>query len=984
MFRKKIPVGRFIPPFFLRKCRIWPFLNYLHDSNSFFFWAQGIKSELFFGRTVKLRFTVPLKPRQCRRPIQKLHRNENSWLTPEHQCTCWTERIWAQKNWRLCGDPEPPQWGGNGQWRSANNRKSTRTCLRSWSLRDSASTRRHACSSITWKAQEHGYTYEWTSGQKPYLTKQGKKILCKTENVVLLVVSGSSSNSGTSSSSTSLPQDSSTTASSQASERSDDQPPGNWRDSPKKLKTKIKRRDDNRESGDRWRDLPEWLEGFCARIVFKLELKFVFHIVPAGLIEYFSESGKITMWRYPRSSIGKPRRSSPKSKTNMKKKGNNQATRSRLRDLPEWLEEFTDNLEDAAVPAPAHISQDSDSERPTKVSPTGSTVFFLTSRKIETAKSACEPKWFGHLAEDALANLFFEQQKFGDLMTADHFCPQWGRWISKQSPMRSRGTRSSHSMDSVQPCKTRTSQETDKSLRKFLEPSEKPKVIYTDNSLEFGKSCEDWSWNHCTFNTHRSETNGTAERAVRSIKEGTSAALLQSGLGEKWWVDSMECSCYLRNVQDLVADGKTPCERRFREAIKKAQWFLLGQWLNLVSCPISARAQSTLHQCGKKVLPGIVLGCALIAGWIWKGDIMVADIQELETMDASEIHPRRINAKEVLTPQRGEEFLFPVADGTAKLSGKDHEFREPAQRQERLERSDDLRGELQGEPEGFQLTETKDDAECLERFLVDFEFNSLCRKKKHAQFHCNTLMWAELLVQIWMCLQEKTYWRPLECARESKFIRFLERIHEVHIIERKIFWKGFLWSREETDNNSSNYQDLRTCGLKFGPTLGKAAQKREKQEWANEKPEARQRSKAERYLFHRSGRWWMQRNHQKTQGESWKFHWWRQCLAKKEQSSTPGFRKLSRRVMNPTRFQRQSMHASWRFMSPRDNVWNHPYRKIMKIISQAKDIIRWLITIWCTSLFRCLQVMNIPDATGSSGQGMEEARSDSGLAVGQS
>ena len=30
--------------------------------------------------------------------------------------------------------------------------------------------------------------------------------------------------------------------------------------------------------------------------------------------------------------------------------------------------------------------------------------------------------------------------------------------------------------------------------------------------------------------------------------------------------------------------------------------------------------------------------------------------------------------------------------------------------------------------------------------------------------------------------------------------------------------------------------DLRTCGLKFGPTLGKAAQKREKQEWANEEP----------------------------------------------------------------------------------------------------------------------------------------------------
>ena len=32
----------------------------------------------------------------------------------------------------------------------------------------------------------HGYTYEWTSSQKPHLTKQGKNILCKPENFVPL------------------------------------------------------------------------------------------------------------------------------------------------------------------------------------------------------------------------------------------------------------------------------------------------------------------------------------------------------------------------------------------------------------------------------------------------------------------------------------------------------------------------------------------------------------------------------------------------------------------------------------------------------------------------------------------------------------------------------------------------------------------------------------------------------------------------------
>ena len=96
----------------------------------------------------------------------------------------------------------------------------------------------------------------------------------------------------------------------------------------------------------------------------------------------------------------------------------------------------------------------------------------------------------------------------------------------------------------------------------------KPKVIYTVNSLEFGKACEDLSWNHCTSTPHRSETNGIAERAVRRVREGTSAELLQSGLNESWWAGSMECYTYLRNVTDLLSDGKTPYEGRFGQPFK--------------------------------------------------------------------------------------------------------------------------------------------------------------------------------------------------------------------------------------------------------------------------------------------------------------------------------------------------------------------------------------------------------------------------------
>ena len=119
------------------------------------------------------------------------------------------------------------------------------------------------------------------------------------------------------------------------------------------------------------------------------------------------------------------------------------------------------------------------------------------------------------------------------------------------------------------------------------------------------------SWNYCTSTAHRSETNGIAERAVRRVKEGTSALLLQSGLNESWWADSMECYTYLRNVTGLLSDGKTPYERRFGQPFKGP----IIPFGSLVEYhPFSAKDQSRIHQYGKKVLPGLFLGYALYAG----------------------------------------------------------------------------------------------------------------------------------------------------------------------------------------------------------------------------------------------------------------------------------------------------------------------------------------------------------------------------------
>ena len=125
----------------------------------------------------------------------------------------------------------------------------------------------------------------------------------------------------------------------------------------------------------------------------------------------------------------------------------------------------------------------------------------------------------------------------------------------------------------------------------------------------------------------------------------------------------MECNCYLRNVQDLLTDGSTPYHGRFGGPFGEP---IIPLGAMVEYHPISPRDLSRIHQFGRKVPPGIFLSYELIAGGIWKGGILIADLEDLEKLDASEIYPRRINAKEVLIKQKDDEFIFPVADGTAK------------------------------------------------------------------------------------------------------------------------------------------------------------------------------------------------------------------------------------------------------------------------------------------------------------------------------
>ena len=102
----------------------------------------------------------------------------------------------------------------------------------------------------------------------------------------------------------------------------------------------------------------------------------------------------------------------------------------------------------------------------------------------------------------------------------------------------------------------------------------------------------------------------------------------------------------------------------WEDALWKTFWATIERidyliWFLVEYQPITAKDQSRIHLFGKKVLPGLFLKYALYAGWIWKGDVLIADLEELETMDASEILLEKTQCERSDVTHKKKENLFP-------------------------------------------------------------------------------------------------------------------------------------------------------------------------------------------------------------------------------------------------------------------------------------------------------------------------------------
>ena len=178
----------------------------------------------------------------------------------------------------------------------------------------------------------------------------------------------------------------------------------------------------------------------------------------------------------------------------------------------------------------------------------------------------------------------------------------WSQQITKfsvkvvnleKSSICNRGAGLGHPMDRVVPVQNKVSQETHRSLQKSLEQNRKPKVIYTDNSLELGKVCEDF---------------------LESLNVNSTLGLLREQLAE-WKKVLLQYCCnhvwmkiggqILWNAVPIFETLKISClmgKLHSRDVLRnhlRHRSFRLVHWLSYYT--ISAKDQSRIHQFGKKV-----------------------------------------------------------------------------------------------------------------------------------------------------------------------------------------------------------------------------------------------------------------------------------------------------------------------------------------------------------------------------------------------
>lgn len=129
-------------------------------------------------------------------------------------------------------------------------------------------------------------------------------------------------------------------------------------------------------------------------------------------------------------------------------------------------------------------------------------------------------------------------------------------------------------------------------ILEFIGPSQKVELMHTDNSGELIKAVEQLGIIHQKALPYRPQSNGVAERAVRTALEGTRCALLQSGVPHEFWPFACRHYCFSRNV--LILKGDSAWHKRHGKGQFKGPLIPFGCLIQFLPMPPHRSEQKKL------------------------------------------------------------------------------------------------------------------------------------------------------------------------------------------------------------------------------------------------------------------------------------------------------------------------------------------------------------------------------------------------------
>ena len=259
-------------------------------------------------------------------------------------------------------------------------------------------------------------------------------------------------------------------------------------------------------------------------------------------------------------------------------------------------------------------------------------------------------------------------EQFGDQTTADHLITR--DELDKGSDGQETAVVVMDRFTGWCDCYPKASKSADDAYAALLDfqgPRDSVKYFYSDSSPELQKAATDLGWCHGTATPGRKESNGVAEAAVKSVLQGTRSTLENAGFKAAWWPMAVRHWCFATNT--AIENGESSWQLRHGKGHFSGLRLPFGCLVDFKPSAVKPgkRGRQVPHPKFAPVAePGVFMGYHILPGGRWRGDYLVATLQEFNVAIANPgrggKHKIRIQRVKELYRNPLEAIKFPLKE----------------------------------------------------------------------------------------------------------------------------------------------------------------------------------------------------------------------------------------------------------------------------------------------------------------------------------